>query len=87
LAPIPSEIKTESDSAANVETKLTVTVTDAVSPGLTVADEALSVKVEVSTLWYALAEPFDITPNPNAATNASAMRLNDVDLLVICFLS
>jgi len=28
-----------------------------------------------------------MTPNPNAATNTSAMRLNEIDLLVIYFLS
>jgi hypothetical protein len=67
--------------------KFTVAVTEAVSPWATVAELALNESVEVAALKIALEGPVDRTPNPNAATNASAMRLNDVDLLVICFLS
>jgi hypothetical protein len=70
-----------------VEVKFTVPVTVTVSPGAAVPELALNAMVEVAWLKTAEEGPDDRTPNPNAATNASAMRLNDVDLLVICFLS
>jgi hypothetical protein len=67
--------------------KFTVAVTVTVSPGAAVPVLALNDRVVEAELRIALDGPDDRTPNPNAATNASAMRLNDVDLLVICFLS
>jgi len=75
------------DSWIAVDVKLIVAVTEPVSPGTTVKVLALNDNVEVSALNTADDGPDERTPKPNAATNASAMRLNDVDLLVICFLS
>jgi len=54
---------------------------------LTDPELALNAKVVDVELKIAWDEPADSTPKPNAATNASAMRLNVVDLLVIYFLS
>jgi hypothetical protein len=76
-----------SDSSFKVDVKFTVAVTETVSPGAAEAELALSVVVVVAVLNTATDDPDDKTPNPNEATKASAMRLNDVDLLVICFLS
>jgi hypothetical protein len=81
------ERTTFNDSSACVDVKLTVPVTETVSPRFAERVEALSVKVEVAALKYACDVPAEVTPNPNAATKASATRLNDIDLLVICFLS
>jgi len=78
---------TFTDSWTAVDVKLIVKVTDADSPTVTETALALIDNVEVVALRTAADGPVEITPNPNAATNASAMRLNDVDLLVICFLS
>jgi hypothetical protein len=67
--------------------KFTVAVTVTVSPGAAVAVLALNDRVVEGVLRIAFDGPDDRTPNPNAATKASATRLNDIDLLVICFLS
>jgi hypothetical protein len=67
--------------------KFTVAVTVTVSPGAAVAELALNDRVVEGVLRIAFDGPDARTPNPNAATKASATRLNDIDLLVICFLS
>jgi hypothetical protein len=67
--------------------KFTVKVTEAVSPTVTDTAVALELNVVVAALNTAADGPVERTPKPNAATKASAKRLNDVDLLVICFLS
>jgi len=84
-----SFVTTFTDSNLAVEVKLTVKVTETVSPGAAVAEVALKANVgeSVAELSKATEGPVERTPNPNAATTASAMRLKVVDLLVICFLS
>jgi len=78
---------TFTDSSIAVDVKLIVAVTVPVSPGLTARVLALNEIVEDAALRTAVDDPAERTPNPNAATTASAMRLKLIDLLVICFLS
>jgi len=85
--PSPLLTSTATDSLATVDVKFTVAVIETVSPGFAEAELALNVVVVVAELKTAEAGPVERTPNPNAATKASATRLNDTDLLVICFLS
>jgi hypothetical protein len=78
---------TFTDSSIPVDVKLIVAVTVPVSPGVTARVLALNEIVEDVALRTAVDDPAERTPNPNAATTASAMRLKLIDLLVICFLS
>jgi hypothetical protein len=64
--------------------QLAVTLTVAVSPTLMEASDAAIVNVVAATV--AVDGPEAITPRPNAATTASAIRLKFV-FVDICFLS
>jgi hypothetical protein len=78
---------TFTDSSIASDVKFTVAVMVPVSPGVTASVLALNEIVEVAALRTADDVPVERTPNPNAATTTSAIRLKLIDLLVICFLS
>ena len=87
VTPLGLLLTIDIDSEASVDVKFTVAVTVTVSPGAAVGELALNDIVVEALLRIAFDGPDARTPNPNAATKASATRLNDIDLLVICFLS